>query len=37
MIDFILRFIRQVTAQTQHDELLIPVRVEEKKRPFGHR
>lgn len=36
MFDYILRLIRSVFAQPQHQELLIPVRVEEK-RPLHKR
>jgi hypothetical protein len=31
MIEFIIRFFQSLTAQPQRDELLIPVRVDEKK------
>lgn len=31
MTDFILRLIRSVFSQPQHEALLIPVRVEEKR------
>lgn len=34
MIELILRFFRGLNAQPQHDELLVRVRVEEK-RTFG--
>ncbi len=34
MYDYILRLIRSVFAQPQQDELLIPVRVEQKQPPF---
>lgn len=37
MIDFILNMIRSVFAQPQRDELLIPVRVEEKRAPHARR
>lgn len=32
MVEFILRFFRSLTATPQQDELLIPVRVDEKRR-----
>lgn len=31
MFEYILRLIRSVFAQPQHEELLVPVRVEEKR------
>jgi len=36
MVDLIIRFFRLITAQPQREELLIPVRVEEK-RPLHKR
>jgi hypothetical protein len=37
MIEFIIRFFQSLTAQPQRDELLIPVRVEEKKSLYTRR
>lgn len=37
MFDFLVRMIDRLFARPQHDELLIPVRVEQKRHPLNRR
>jgi hypothetical protein len=37
MIEYIIRFFQSLTAERQREELLIPVRVDEKKSRYKHR